>query len=338
MSKALILLLISTILISCTRAGKNDSKVSIQTPSRNELVKSKLVNNLSLIAGKKVCFGVSATGPGIGSVSSCGVEMGVLGEFVQEGGSISLDVPRGADRVISLIAYITEENQSCPSWGELSANASLWKNAYKAGSLGGVLLNSDSQTFDLAVSISDTSIGISSGVGECSGLNNKVHAILYSSGDVVKANNEKFTTDYSSPILEGFSFVEVANYLWTLISSSGSGLLVDSVAQKTEVIVPPYIRSVTQKPDSPGVYFGLQEDGQIVQLDVSNGTVMPSFTCPFATCQVPVWLQSISAGKGDKIYGLDHGGNLYDIQVSLGSLNMVLEEKFSPAVNQVSYY
>lgn len=169
-------------------------------------------------------------------------------------------------------------------------------------------------------------------------MNNKVHAILYSSGDIVNVNNEKFSTDYSSSILESFSFVDVANYLWALISTSRSGILVDSVAQKTEILVPPYIRSVTQKPDSPEVYFGLQEDGQIVQLDVDNGTVMSNYTCPFVTCQVPVWLQSISAGKGDKIYGLDHGGNLYDIQISLGVLNMVLEEKFSPAVNQVSYY
>lgn len=266
MTKILIFLFLSLLLVSCTRSGKTDSKVSIQTPSRNELVKSKLVNNLSLIAGKKVCFGVSATGPGIGSVASCGVEMGALGEFVQEGESVSLEIPRGSDRVISLIAYIAEENQSCPSWNELKSNASLWKHTYRAGSLGGITLNSDLQSFDLAVSIADTSIGISSGVGECSGLNNKVHAILYSSGDIVNVNNEKFSTDYSSSILESFSFVDVANYLWALISTSRSGILVDSVAQKTEILVPPYIRSVTQKPDSPGVYFGLQEDGQIVQL------------------------------------------------------------------------
>ena len=66
------------------------------------------------------------------------------------------------------------------------------------------------------------------------------------------------------------------------------------------------LRTVSRKPDSQK-YFGVIGDSQLVEV-LGNGSYVPlsEAQCPFSTCQVPAWVQSISAGTGTDLFGLDH--------------------------------
>jgi hypothetical protein len=108
----------------------------------------------------------------------------------------------------------------------------------------------------------------------------------------------------------------------------------------TSVELPEEIFSLTLKPGSDsnaGKYYGLLHSGQIVEVNTSSGSYSEPTTCPFdvTNCMVPEWMQSISAGYGKELYGLDHGGNVYLIKQSdVVSMSVTFPEN----ITQISFY
>lgn len=166
----------------------------------------------------------------------------------------------------------------------------------------------------------------------------KLIAQLSSSGDITNASGDAFSAanNFSSPILESFF-----KMLWEQSVGTGLGHVTSSGAlyyAGTSVIdVAPYLFSVSRSPGD-GSYFALQPGGQIVGVSASTGqpTEYSTATCPLKICQVPVWLQSISIGMDQRVFGLDHGGQIYELNAD-GTLT-TLPDVVSPTIQQVSYF
>jgi hypothetical protein len=121
--------------------------------------------------------------------------------------------------------------------------------------------------------------------------------------------NADFTTlsaaDPSHPTLAN-------SFKWT----TGRGSFTEAsqaTASGLSAEVRPQVASLTRKPDT-GILYGLLHDGTIVEVNAATGDyIQLTGSCPFTTCTIPVWIQSITAGAADSLYGLDHGGTFYKI-------------------------
>lgn len=341
--KKLILFALLISVVSCTRSEEESSKISIKTPNRYEL-QSRLGLS-SIPTDKKVCYAISVTGPDIPSVAACGEATGAISNFVAEGQELSIEVLKGSNRNFKLYAYYIDPSSACGVFDFAGINAAAWGDTYSAGGVSGISLANDQEYISIPLSISSTSIGAASGISECASSSSpstgapQMRAMLYSSGDIVNASLEKFAIDYSNPTLESISYV---SSIWNLITNAyelivGTDTNGSSTVTVNSANLPPEVRSLSRKPDT-GEYYGMLEDGQVVQVDATNGSYSSPSTCPFTTCQVPEWIQSISVGNGDKLYALDHAGNLYEVQYSNSQVVMVDIVAIDPAIAQVSYY
>jgi hypothetical protein len=107
-----------------------------------------------------------------------------------------------------------------------------------------------------------------------------------------------------------------------------------TVDDASTIDVPPAYYSLTMKPDS-GAYYAMSHSGSVVKVTAS-GAIDSSAACPFATCTVPVWFQSITAGAGTDLFGLDHGGNMYKMNAD-GSVTKI-GTGLNPAISQVAVH
>ncbi len=327
------------LLSACERPTGQDSSSHVLIRTPNLALSASVSAQSAIPVGKKACYGVSVTGDGIGSGGggSCGLSVGVSAGFVDGSSTLSLEVPRGADRTFELLIYLVNSSEACPQFDPamLSKLVDL-KKIYRSGKTSGVTLNQDQQ--DVAIDVSfpgeDQSLAtVEPAVASCS-MGSMLKASLLSSGDIIDANGNDLAA-LSSPMNAAF-------YITALGGDFGIGTLSSSdilnLPLANAVPTPPEVFSVTRKPDS-GVYYGLLHSGKIVSMDVGTGfyTELDSSNCPFAVtnCDAPEWMQSISAGTGKDLFGLDHGGNIYFIrQADVDAIGVQVPAN----VVQVSFY
>lgn len=328
------LLLVST---GCTRASQDDvsSEIKVHMPSRGQFEKS--LQSTPFPADKKICFGVNVSAPDIPATAanSCAPALGVAAGFVGAGETLSLSVTKGTNRKFELFAFLVEPTEACPSLNAamLAEPANLSK-AYVVGVTAGVELSKAEEEVRIAVaypgplgSLSSTAAAVCQSVPT-------LKASLLSNGDVINSDFSLNAT-LSSPILTGLYMTGLSDARGVgRISSSG----VLNPGSSSAVQLPPWLTSLTRKPDT-GEYFALDHGGQLYKLTLgSDAPVALSATnCPFAVsaCKVPAWMQSISAGMGTQLYGLDHGGQVYALgPTEPSALSFAVE----PNVVQISFY
>lgn len=329
---------ISLLLFACTRPTSDridSSKVSFTIPKG---LSGLSVQGVSLPADKKACYGVKVTGPGIVPMpQQCGANLGVYSGFVAEGESLALEVPKGDSRVFELVVYLTGLNDACPLWNEnFGSSTTQLQSTYIAGKAENIKLDQAEHT----VVINFDFPGVANSVNATQGLAgcvNKLKGQIYSNGDIEDASGVLLSG--SSEINEGFFSTNITSDIFGIGYITSGGIL--NIGSPTPVEIPPYVYSVTRKPDS-GVMYGLVGDGKIVSISISGGfatvTELTSANCPFSVtnCKVPEWMQSISAGFASEIYGLDHGGNIY--QLGTGGVVTQTGDTVPESVTQVSYY
>jgi hypothetical protein len=133
----------------CQRGPEGSSKLVIQAPSKVPALASSKSSQESSVSsmglppsGRKACYGVSVSASDIPSNSqSCGPDLGIVAGFVEAGGTVEVQVPRGSDRRIQLYLYLEGdgENTPCPAMGR-SFSSTLLPRLYLIGEASGVSL------------------------------------------------------------------------------------------------------------------------------------------------------------------------------------------------------
>lgn len=315
------------------------SRVMIQTPTLSELRGKVGVFNLPSSSEFKVCMGVHVTGSGISSsrANSCSPEVGLSAGFVEAGQAMSLTIPKGNGRNFSLLVYVAQLNESCPGLTSSILGSPIEQfRSFQAGAKTGVNLSSDNEnvTIDLLFPGLSAPLG-SSATGVC--LPTPVLRGELNSNGATEGLGSTKNVALSSPIFQSIFNTDFGNASGAgALSSSG---ILSNLDNSLVKMLPAYIKSVTRKPDL-GQYYGIDEAGQIYSLDLNSSlptaTGLNAASCPFAVtgCKVPVWLQSISAGYGNRLYGLDHAGQIY----SLEGANQFFITSVDPFVSQVVFY
>jgi hypothetical protein len=343
MIKKVIYLGIVCVAAACSRdsgggSAKDQSSISIKMPSRNELAQSLISQNVTLPSDKRVCYGIHVSGSDIPvalPATSCHGNFSQTAGFVAEGESITMSINKGSGRIFELYVYLTELGSTCPSWDSaFEANQKNYDKVILSGTSGQVNLVND----DESISISLNYPGIDNSVGTLSGNNACLstpppailHATMGSDGSLVDiVSNPDVALAFAKPFWEWFFELVVGS----LTASDVSGVTNSSLITFSDVEAQRYLKSFSRKPDEDEIY-AMDESGLIYQV-LPGGTVSSSYTCPFATCSVPVWVQSISPGRGNKLYALDHGGTIYEVTASdLVPVGITV----LPSVTQVSYY
>jgi hypothetical protein len=286
----------------------------------------------------KVRYGVMVSGAGIApSVSVCGNTTGVTAGFVEEGQSLSLNIPKGNARTVDVLLNLVPNGTLCPSWTmRFGATASQLRSTFLAGSISGVDLNTDNAVVDVPVAFPgiDKDLMTSNLATPCM---TPMHGQLLSNGDVIN-ETDLIDSNLSNEMNESFFTSLIADIFGTGTVSSSSQM---NLLGTSPLAIPEYVYSVTRKPDT-GSFYGLMGEGQIVALNF-NGTEftvaeLTAATCPFAllTCEVPAWAQSISAGVDQELYMLDHGGIIYRMMPD--GTPIPTGDSVSSNVVQISYY
>lgn len=140
---------------ACNRAKpKTSSTISIRAPGDPAFLGKSDTQSLATIpAGRKVCYGVTVTGPGITTnpPSTCNPNTGLIAGFVEANGLLELNVPRGTGRQIDLYLYLMNsgDNGPCPKMNAaFSANELL--QTYRIGSALNISLVNDVETVAIA--------------------------------------------------------------------------------------------------------------------------------------------------------------------------------------------
>lgn len=122
------LILVTVLLTACSRVTSDEEgsgSVSIQIPTAEKLQASGKVGAFSAVDVSKMCFGINVMGPGIETslASSCDVERGIVAGSVVAGGTLTVEVNVGDDRVFEVYGFLRDSaSDPCPtlkgaSWG-----------------------------------------------------------------------------------------------------------------------------------------------------------------------------------------------------------------------------
>lgn len=136
--------------LSCTKKpGLNggSSVISLQLPAKDGSSKAFGKGGVSAFAAipanRKACFGVNVLADDIVGLpeNSCNPKVGLVAGFIESGGTISLEVPRGERRTFDLYLYLAPEGDlsPCPQMPLRFSTAQL-KNLYYIGTSGPVSL------------------------------------------------------------------------------------------------------------------------------------------------------------------------------------------------------
>lgn len=331
--------ILSPLMLSCERASNgNDSgssKMEINFPGKKE---SKAG---TLAATKKTCYGIEINQSSIKktSATSCAPSFGQMIGFIAEGGTAVVELPKGSGYQFNLYAYIVDAAELCPTWNAVfNTTGNNFGRLYRVGS---TTANMEKEQENISILLKPFHIRESvmalDSLKACNNPNGPdVVAKLLSNGDIRNKNDSPFisATDFSRPDLASIFKIELGQN-----DNDGLGYISNSGALSiaANVNVPPYVHSVTRKPDSKD-FYGLLQDGSIVIIDPSSGDAKPlaDESCPFYACKVPVWIQSISAGAGTDLFALDHSGQIYS-QDKKGVMSPV-STKVDPNVAQVVFY
>jgi hypothetical protein len=152
---------------ACTRAGQSgsDSTLIIQTPTRDQLSKSGVQAFAALPTDRRLCYGVSISGPGITGFagSQCSPSTGTVSGFVEAGQPLEIFVTRGENRTIELYMYAMPvgSTTACPSLGANMQGEGL-KSTYLVGTKTGVSLLNDVETVELTLSFPGLNTSVAS--------------------------------------------------------------------------------------------------------------------------------------------------------------------------------
>ncbi len=141
---------------ACTRAGQESSSstLRIQTPTRDQLFKSGLNSFATLPTDRRLCYGVSISGPGITGFAGtkCAPATGTVSGFVDAGEALEIFVARGENRNIELYMYTMPVGSTarCPAMGANMEGVGL-KSTYLVGSKTGVALLNDIETVEITL-------------------------------------------------------------------------------------------------------------------------------------------------------------------------------------------
>ncbi|MGE4132929.1 MAG: hypothetical protein AB7F86_14910 [Bdellovibrionales bacterium] len=142
-------ILIAVLTAGCSRKIKSDiSKISIRAPkSLNAANKTGGVGAMAAMpSDRKACYAVSVTGSSIPSDRGniCNPTTGLRAGFVEPGGLIQLEVPRGPARKIELLAFLqpTGQNNPCPPFNAALTDSQL-QNTFIVGTADNVDMSSD---------------------------------------------------------------------------------------------------------------------------------------------------------------------------------------------------
>lgn len=158
-------ILIGVLSNACTRAGQegSSSTLRIQTPTRDQLSKSGLNSFATLPTDRRLCYGVSISGPGITGFagSQCAPATGTVSGFVEEGQALEIFVARGENRNIELYMYTMPVGSTapCPAMGANMQGTGL-KSTYLVGSKTGVSLLNDVETVEITLAFPGLSTSV----------------------------------------------------------------------------------------------------------------------------------------------------------------------------------
>lgn len=329
----------------CTRPSanknSNQSQISFRAPSSNDFFKASTQSS-SIPAGYKACFAVNVIASDLPTSqhNSCSPKLGSFAGYVEGNANLSLSVPKGSARTFQLIVQLVPPTQSCPQLNpaHLSDYDTL-RFTYLAGQTAGIDLKKDEESVSIKLEFPGLLDSEGSKLSAVCLPNPSLKAYLSSSGHVYSAAATQLPL-FSAETNEGFYMTGYADGTGIgQISASSSVSFNGSVAAQ----VPSWLTSLTKKPDQ-GTYYAIDLEGQIyqLQLDASMSTPVKlgvtAGDCPFSVvdCKVPPWIQSISAGYNANLFGIDHGGNLYQLGAAAPVLmsNVILNE----SVSQVSFY
>lgn len=328
-------------LTACTRESGREltSGIHITMPSKSDMQGSQ---GAPFPANSKVCFGVEVSAPDIpqSQANSCSPSIGQAAGFVAEGETVTITVQKGSARKFNLVAYLTQPDQACPQFdAAFLSNPANQLNTYVIGRTDPIDLTKDEETVAIAYSFPGTSASYASSVTPSSvcASTGSLKGYVTASGDVFDASSTR-NANLSTPINESLFMTGLPDARATGVISSTAML---NAGTSMEAQLPPWLHSLTRKPDT-GKYYALDEEGQIYEVSIpTSGNAVAAqvaaSSCPFATagCKVPVWMQSISAGFGTQLYSIDHGGQVYAVEAGGPS---ALSLDLGPTVSQIAFY
>ena len=336
-----VLLIFSIFILSCTRPKLDlnapSMKINIQLPQVSQKVSSQ---SFVVPQGKKLCLAVNVTGPGIITEQpiACGPQVGVFSGFAPEGGTLEVDVTTGADRSFQLYAMLIESSETCPSVVGGTLTPTQAGRVYEAGIATGINIAKAIETVNINFSMPELFRDLTTKfpINTCTA-SEGLKAQLFSNGDIKNSIDLDFnllgnilSLSYASSLMSHQAEQNLGGHLG-IGFSGGEVILCDVCAPIT---VPPYISSLTRKPDT-GEIFGLRSDGLVVRINFLTGE--PEENCPFSSCQVPPWIQSISAGRGTSLFGVDAEGRILLLGDS-SSDPIATSVVLNPAVAQVVFW
>ncbi len=326
-------------LIGCARPDHDDSRVTLQIPAGLKLMKPD-VEQSRLSAYGLECFAVSITGPGITTNSrSCGPQTGIVSGFAAEGGTLTLTVPKGSERIVSVFMYLAPTGlTACPQWDKNFEDTygSNYLKTYKLKDVKGIAFSKDEEALRIEVgapaSLDDNLLNQLGLTQICSP---KISGYLTSSGSITNTEGFVLADDLSHPIHASFSLLNVKDYSLNsmlLLSSSNVFYFPNGAIE-----LPPYLRSIVKHPTDPLMVVGLRDDGVLEEVSLATGisTELSGSACMFQNCNVPPWIRSITFGVDKQLYGLDHGGNFY--LLSNAEIQVVSGVSVPPYVEQVVF-
>lgn len=116
--------------VACAKKQDNGgtSVISLVAPEGRS---NKVGAFAALPSNRRACFGVNITADDIASVpgTACSPKAGIVAGFVESGGTIQIEVPRGDNRKFELYMYLMAEGETvaCPTMARVFASSELPK-------------------------------------------------------------------------------------------------------------------------------------------------------------------------------------------------------------------
>lgn len=321
--------LISILFLAGCSHRDEGSKATIVRFAAPKSLPSSIASKVDVPSSYKVCYAVNITGPELPTTTrSCGADLGVFSGYVAAGETMALTVKRGKDRKVTIYSYMTTDpSATCPTLGS-SCDAAVACNTYKLDSKS-VDIESDSTDVTLSANFPGLTANAVSVEAPSSTLcKATIAAALTTSGQIVEGSSF-FNTASANSAASTFTFYRRSSTS-TFEAVSRSSVSTESSSMK----VKPVIRSMVVRPGSSNLY-GVLYDGTLVAVDSTGDySTFTSSSCPFATCQLPVWFRSFSIGHNSTLFGLDYGGGVWRVD-STNSLALV---QTIPAYIQQVYF
>jgi hypothetical protein len=162
-----------------------------------------------------------------------------------------------------------------------------------------------------------------------------LRAGLTSDGSIYNASQAKFFPDLSVAKIISFFKLDEDTTTGTNMGAVFGGYDAKLSDSSTILVnLDPRVVSVSKSPEYGGGYWGLMSYGAVVKLN-NDGTPDFGGGCPFdGGCSGFERFESISVGRTDHLYVLDHEGRIYDVR----DLSTARGPLLDPRVKQVSYW